>query len=104
MPALSVASAMMEAVTGTHSTVGSIWRLHHGGQELVRLTVAGADVPWAYAGDWVRADTCCGRIGSPLTMAFPDGGLVAEFMVHIHGDGTAGWRWYDAPFETAAGR
>jgi hypothetical protein len=24
---------------------------------------------------------------------------VAEFMLHIHDDGTAGWRWHDEPFD-----
>jgi hypothetical protein len=31
-------------------------------------------------------------------MTFPDGSRVAEFMLRIHDDGTAGWRWHDEPF------
>ncbi|MFE2579198.1 hypothetical protein [Streptomyces sp. NPDC059378] len=27
------------------------------------------------------------------------GSQVAEFMLHIHTDGTAGWRWHDKPFD-----
>ena len=50
--------------------------------------------------DWGRADTCYSQICSALTMTFPDGGPVAEFMLHIHDDGTAGWRWHDEPFDT----
>jgi hypothetical protein len=24
---------------------------------------------------------------------------VPEFLLHIHDDGTAGWRWHDEPFD-----
>ncbi|GGP86919.1 hypothetical protein [Streptomyces melanogenes] len=106
-----------------HLTPGSIWRLHHGDQVIARLTVTGTDMPWTHADveplpgfdefrplfaeqeraveedDWERADTCYARIRDTLTMTFPDGSPVAEFMLHIHGDGTAGWRWDDEPFE-----
>ncbi|MCM2387426.1 hypothetical protein [Streptomyces albipurpureus] len=34
-----------------------------------------------------------------LTLTFPDGGPVVEFMLHIHDDGTASWRWHDEPFD-----
>ncbi|OIJ85131.1 hypothetical protein BIV25_44860 [Streptomyces sp. MUSC 14] len=104
-------------------TTGSIWRLHRGGQEIARLTVTGADMPWTYARvhtlpgfdefrplfreqeraadeeDWERADACYAQIRSALTLTFPDGRPVAEFMLDIHDDGTAGWRWHDEPFE-----
>jgi hypothetical protein len=33
-------------------------------------------------------------------MTFPNGQAVAEFMLRIHGDGTAGWRWLDESFGT----
>ncbi|MFJ7496473.1 hypothetical protein ACIQZB_35985 [Streptomyces sp. NPDC097727] len=93
---------------------GSIWRLRHGDQEIARLTVTGADMPWTHAEvgtvpgfeefcpvfteqeravdeeDWERADACYTRIRSALTMALPDGSPVAEFMLHIHDDRTAG--------------
>ncbi|WP_406447204.1 hypothetical protein OG782_00505 [Streptomyces sp. NBC_00876] len=36
-----------------------------------------------------------GPIRSALTLTFPGGGPVAEFMLHIHDDGTADWRWQD---------
>ncbi|WP_333741116.1 hypothetical protein [Streptomyces sp. IBSBF 2806] len=106
-----------------HLTPGTIWRLHHGDQEIARLTVTGADMPWTQAEveilsgfeefrsvfaeqeraideeDWERADACYSQIRSALTLTFPDGSLVAEFMLHIHEDGTAGWRWHDEPFD-----
>jgi hypothetical protein len=31
-------------------------------------------------------------------MAFPDGRPVPEFMLHIHDNGTAGWRWHHELF------
>lgn len=49
---------------------------------------------------WEQADACYTQIRSALTMTFPDGNPVAEFMLHFHDDGTAGWRWHDEPFDT----
>ena len=113
----------MGDMTNPNLTTGRIWRLHHGDQEIARLTVTGADMPWTHAKvetlpgfeefrplfseqeraadeeDWERADACYTQIRSALTMTFPDGGPVAEFMLHIHDDGTAGWRWHDEPFD-----
>lgn len=113
----------MVDMTNPNLTVGSIWRLHRGDQEIVRLTVTGADMPWTHAEvetlpgfeefrplfseqeraaeeeDWERADVCYTQIRSALTLTFPDGGRVAEFMLYIHDDGTAGWRWHDEPFD-----
>ncbi|MFE0458905.1 hypothetical protein ACFW1A_06540 [Kitasatospora sp. NPDC058965] len=104
-------------------TTGSVWRLHHGADEIARFTVTEADFPWVRADietlpgfedfapvfaeqelageeeDWERVDACYLRIRSALTMTFPDGEPVVEFMLNIHGDGTAGWRWHDEPFE-----
>ncbi|NUP51833.1 MAG: hypothetical protein HOW97_31615, partial [Catenulispora sp.] len=39
------------------------------------------------------------QIRSALTMTFPDGSPVAEFMLNVHDDGTADWRWTDEPFD-----
>jgi hypothetical protein len=82
-------------MTNPNLTTGSIWRLHHGNQEIARLTVTGTDVPWTHAEvealpgfeefrplfteqeravdeeDWERADACYTRIRSALTMTFP---------------------------------
>ncbi|RNG36022.1 hypothetical protein [Streptomyces botrytidirepellens] len=104
-------------------TPGGIWRLHSGDQEIARLTVTSADMPWTHAEvetlpgfeefrplfaeqeraideeDWERADACYTQIRGALTMTFPDGSPVAEFMLHIHDDGTAGWRWHHEPFD-----
>ncbi|HEY9523911.1 MAG TPA: hypothetical protein VIR33_11780 [Thermopolyspora sp.] len=49
--------------------------------------------------DWERADACNIRIRNALALTFPDGGSVAEFMLRIHNNGTAGWRWHDEPFD-----
>ncbi|MFD9471355.1 hypothetical protein [Streptomyces goshikiensis] len=48
--------------------------------------------------DWEQAAACYTQFRSALTMTFPDGSPVAEFMLHIHHDGTAGWRWHDELF------
>ncbi|WP_433891346.1 hypothetical protein [Streptomyces sp. CA-111067] len=110
-------------MTNPNLAAGSIWRLHKGDQEIARLTVTGADMPWTHAGieslpgfeefrplfseqeraadeeDWELFDACSTRICAALTMTFPDGGRVAEFMLRIYDDGTAGWRWHDEPFD-----
>ena len=104
-------------------STGSVWRLHRGDQEIAGLTVTGADMPWVHAEvevlpgfeefrpvfaeqeqaideeDWERAEACYTQIRDALTLTFPDGSPVAEFMLHIHEDGTAGWRWHDEPFQ-----
>lgn len=119
---LSVIEDIMNDVNSNLAD-GSVWRLHHGEREIARLDVTGADVPWVHARlaalpgfdefrpvfeeqeqaldaeDWLRVDACYEQIRSALTMTFPDGRAVAEFMLHIHADGTAGWRWHDEPFE-----
>ncbi|MFI1049709.1 hypothetical protein ACH4U3_28690 [Streptomyces griseoruber] len=52
--------------------------------------------------DWDRADACYTQIRTALTLTFPGGGPVAEFMLHIHDDGTAGRRWHDEPFDAVS--
>ncbi|MFE2716577.1 hypothetical protein ACFXKI_32605 [Streptomyces mirabilis] len=110
-------------MTNPNLITGGIWRLRHGDQEIARLIVTGADMPWTHAEvetlpgfeefrplfteqeravdeeDWERADASYTQIRSALTMTFPDGSSVAEFMLHIHEDGTAGWRWHNEPFD-----
>ncbi|MEU3049612.1 hypothetical protein ABZ705_24405 [Streptomyces sp. NPDC006984] len=109
-------------MSNPHLARGAVWRLHHLDREIARLTVTGSDMPWTHAEveeragferfgplfaeqeraveeeDWERADACHARIRAALTLTFPDGTPVAEFMLHIHGDGTAGWRWHADPF------
>jgi hypothetical protein len=53
--------------------------------------------------DWARADACYARIRDQLTLAFPDGSPVPEFMVHIYDDGTAGWRRHHETFTMPTG-
>lgn len=112
-------------MSNPHLASGSIWRLHHDGQEIARLTVTGSEMFWVHADietlpcfepfrelfaeqeraaeaeDWEQADACYEQIRNTLMMTFPDGRPVAEFWLHVHGDGTAGWRWHDEPFGTA---
>lgn len=102
---------------------GDVWRLHHGEREIARFTVTGGDFPWLHAEvetlpgfeefrpvfaeqeravdneEYGRADACYFEIRKSLTMTFPDGKPVAEFWLHVHGDGTARWRWSDEAFD-----
>ncbi|MDI2129123.1 hypothetical protein [Yinghuangia seranimata] len=106
-----------------HLTDGSVWLLRHGDRDVARLTVTGADMPWTFAdveplpafdefravfadqeqaleaGDDELFDACYDRIRADLTLLFPDGRPVAEFLLHVHADGTASWRWTDEPFD-----
>jgi hypothetical protein len=94
-------------------------------RQVARLTVTGSDLPWTFADveplpgfeqfqslfadqeqaldeeDYQRADQIYGRIRAALTLTIPDGQPVPEFLLHIHADGTAGWRWHDEPFDDA---
>ncbi|MBG6134658.1 hypothetical protein [Longispora fulva] len=107
----------------TMTRTGAVWGLHHGDRQVARLTVTGADFPWVQADveclpafeevrslfveqeqafdseDYDRADVLYDRIRGVLTMTFPGGGPVAEFLLRVYDDGTAGWRWHDEPFE-----
>lgn len=102
--------------------IGDVWYLRRGVETVARLTVTGADFPRlraaveelpAFGEDrtlfaeqetaldaagYERADAIYTRIRDTFSMNFPDGRQVAEFLLHIHGDGTAGWRWHDQPF------
>ncbi|MFJ6938485.1 hypothetical protein [Streptomyces sp. NPDC101132] len=104
-------------------TTRDLWRLHHGDQEIARLTVTGTDMPWTHASveelpgfedfrplfgeqeravdeeDWGRAEDCHARLRGALTLTPPDAGPVAEFLLYVHDDGTASWRWHDEPFD-----
>jgi hypothetical protein len=96
------------------------WGVHHGDGLVARLRETGADMPWTYAvveelsgfesvrslfseqegaiaaGDVERIGPAYRRIRNAVTMTFPDGRPVPEFILHIHADGTARWRWQDA--------
>jgi hypothetical protein len=42
-------------------------------------------------------------LGPPLPLSVAGDIMEAVFMVHIHGDGTASWRWHDEPFQAEGG-
>ena len=110
-------------MTNSRTANGDVWRLHRDGREVARLTVIDSDWPWVYADvealpgfddfspifleeqqaweaeDWDRADACYERIRAALTLTYPDGEQVAEFLLHIDG-AAANWRWHDVPFDT----
>ena len=111
-------------MTNPYRASGSIWRLHHDGQEIARLTVTDTEMFWVHADvetlpgfepfrqifaeqecaaedeDGELYDSYYEKIRDALTMTFPDGIPVAEFWLNGHGDGTASWRWHDEPFGT----
>lgn len=90
------------------------------------MIVTDVDFPWVYAavealpafedyrtlfaeqeravdtGDDKQAAVLHERIRTALRMIFPDGTPMPEFLLHIHDDGTAGWRWSDELFEEPA--
>ena len=102
---------------------GAVWTLHHAGAPVARLTVTDADFPWVNGtveelpgfepfrplfaeqsdafdqDDGDRAEAAYNAVREQLTMTFPDGTEVAEFLLHVLDDGTAGWRWADEPFD-----
>ncbi|WP_216896982.1 hypothetical protein [Nocardia alni] len=109
-------------MTNGEPAAGRVWKLWRGGDELARMTETEVDWPWIRANietspgfepfrqlfeeqlraaddeDWDRLDEAYSRIRAELSMTFPDGSPVAEFLLHVHGDGTAGWRCHDEPF------
>jgi len=100
-----------------------VWRLYRGDELLADLVVTGGDFPWLVArvepkpgfetvrhlfadelrwtdgadedeGAWAAAYD---RIRATVSLSYPDGGAVPEFLLHIDGD-EAWWRWSDEPF------
>jgi hypothetical protein len=102
--------------------MGEAWRLYAGDELVADLVVSGGDFPWLHATveqkpgfecyrelfakelaaseaeQWSAAAIFYNRIRSELRLAQPDGGGVAEFLLHVDGD-EAWWRWDDEPFE-----
>jgi hypothetical protein len=100
------------------------WRLYRGDQLIATLTVTDADFPWLNAtvetlegfeevrhlfahelqlldhlDDHVDAwDNAYDAIRSTVTLKYPDGKDIPEFLLHIDGD-QAWWRWSDEPFD-----
>lgn len=110
-------------MTQLRLSANAVWRLHAGDREVARLIATDFDFPWVYAvvealpafeeyrplfaeqelaidtEDDERAAVIYEQIRTALSMTFPDGTPVPEFLLHIHHDGTAGWRWSNEPFE-----
>jgi hypothetical protein len=100
------------------------WKLYYGDELLADLVVTGGDFPWLNArihphsgfeevrplfaeelrllddiGNDVDAwEAAYEVIRTTLTLRYPKGGDVPEFLLHIDGD-EAWWRWSDEPFE-----
>jgi hypothetical protein len=100
-----------------------VWRLMQGKELLAELVVTGGDFPWLNArmrpapgfeairplfeqelraleridddpGSWEAAYD---RIRVAVSLLYPDGRPVPEFLLHVDGD-DAWWRWSDEPF------
>ncbi|MEG3632568.1 hypothetical protein [Micromonospora palythoicola] len=105
---------------------GGAWTLHRrdGGGVLAELVVNGGDFPWLNARvdpgeglaqfrplfaeelrlldaidedveSWERAYEA---VRNAVTLRYPDGQEVPEFLLHLDGD-EAWWRWSDEPFD-----
>ena len=105
------------------SRTGQIWQLRHGNELLAELIVTDGDFPWLNAtlratnafipwravfDDELRLldeidehveqwEAAYRRIDQHLTLHYPTGERVPEYLLHIEGD-TAWWRWSDEPF------
>jgi hypothetical protein len=100
-----------------------VWRLMRGEEPLADLVVTDGDFPWLYARirampgfaairplfeEELRAmenmdddpdswEAAYEGIRSAVSLLYPDGSPVPEFLLHIDGD-EAWWRWSDEPF------
>jgi hypothetical protein len=118
----SPAVASLAVVTNS----GGVWTLHRrdDGRNLADLVVTGGDFPWLNARvdpreglekvlplfaeellllDRIDDDTeswerAYNAIRTAVTLRYPEGHEVPEFLLHIDGD-EAWWRWNDEPFD-----
>jgi hypothetical protein len=102
--------------------IGDVWRLHDDDGVVADLVVREADWPWLFATvaptpaferlrplfaeelRLVEADmdvpaweAAYQRVADAVSLAYPDGRRVPEFLLHIDGL-EAWWRWSDEPF------
>src|SRR5512139_2479702 len=99
--------------------IDGIWTLHHSGQPIARLVVTEIDFPWMRGRtellpgyeqvqtlfaeqerlldceEYDALDAIYDQIRAATSLTFPDGTTVGEYLLHIHADGTCGWRWHD---------
>ncbi|MEV0716800.1 hypothetical protein [Asanoa sp. NPDC050611] len=103
-----------------------VWTLHRrdGGELLADLVVTDGDFPWLNARVEARAglaefrplfaaelrlmedadeawERAYDAIRAAVTLRYPDGREVPEFLLHLDGD-DAWWRWSDEPFDADA--
>jgi hypothetical protein len=103
---------------------GQTWTLYRGEELIADLVVTGGDFPWLTAGvrpyggfEEVRPlfdeelrllddvdthveawEAAYQQVRETVTLQYPDGGDVPEFLLHIDGD-EAWWRWSDDAFD-----
>lgn len=102
---------------------GLVWQLRREGEVIAELVVTGGDFPWLNAllrpspgfgevrplfqeellalehvdDDPGACDAAYEAIRQAVTLHYPDGRPVPEFLLHIDGQ-DAWWRWSDEPF------
>ena len=107
---------------GVHDEV---WKLYRGDELIADLVLAGGEFPWLnarvnphsgleevrelFAEELRRLDhidddmdgweAVYGAIRSTVSLRYPDGREVPEFLLHIDAD-QAWWRWSDEPFDS----
>lgn len=107
-----------------YTSKGAVWRLRRDGEIVADLVVNDSDWPWLYAHLEARTgfgglrplfaeelrllddiennvdqwEAAYDEIRQSLTLLFPDGTTVPEYLLHVKND-DAWWRWNDQPFE-----
>lgn len=87
-------------MTNPHLATGSIWRLHHDGQEIARLSVTGTEMFWVHA----DIETLPGF--EPFQAVFAEQERAAEAEDWERADAcystsmATAPRWHDEPFST----
>ena len=107
-----------------YTNKGAVWQLRDGEEIIADLVVDEFEWPWVYAQLKARKgfagfrpffeheltllddiennvdewETAYDKIRSALTLLFPDGTPVPEYLLHVKND-TVWWRWNDQPFQ-----
>jgi hypothetical protein len=107
-----------------YTAKGTVWQLRNGDEIVADLVVDDEDWPWVYSKLQTRPgfdalrplfaheltllddiennvdewEAAYDKIRSALTLLYPDGTQVPEYLLHVKND-DVWWRWNDQPFE-----
>ena len=127
LPHQAAPGARWQAHADAVSDDDRVLQVRRGEQIIAELAVTGGDFPWLNATVWsspgfeqirplfqeeLRAlehidddlgvwEAAYENIRSAITLHYPDGRPVPEFLLHVDGS-DAWWRWSDEPFERPA--